>query len=280
MQTSSLNSRFRVVLTAAMLLLTAAFAASGSALAQNGFDDSKKAKTPEELAREVIAKAIQTLGGDAYLRAKTQSSNGNWFAFDRHGRRSGLVKYWEDIHFDPLKWRFQRGKGGRQVVQVYNLEVNKGWRKEGKSYVEELPEDRVESFRKSARHDLNILLKVRANEEGNRLFYYGPDDITGDGSFEAIEFLDEANDSTIVYFKRYKDYLPARVEYTVTDAEGNRHKTEEEFYNWHKMDGVLVPMRIDISRNGQVIEQRHAYTVTVNQPIPSSRFLKPPVKDD
>lgn len=230
-------------------------------------------------ARKTIDEAIQAMGGSAYLNIKTLHNYGNWFSFNRHGQRSRLVRYWEYIHYDPLKYYFQLGKGGQQRVIVYNLELGKGWNKQGKGYVEELPEDRVERFRKSAKHDLDVLLRERAQDlDNNKLFFYGPDAITGGGNFVAVEFLDETNDSAVIYFDR-DSKLPSHIEYTVTDDMGNRQRQREEFYNWHEHGGVMVPMRRDVLREDKLVEQRHAITVEVNPPIPDSQFLEPPTKD-
>lgn len=259
-----------------LIYFLAALLVSASVLpALLGQDDQS---SPGEMARKTIDEAIQAMGGDAYLNMKTLHNHGNWFAFDRHGRRSGLVRFWEYIHYDPLKWYFQLGKGGRQRVTVYNLELNQGWKKEGKKYVEDIPQEEIDEFRKSAKHDLDVLLRHRANDpDNNKLFYYGPDAISGGGDYVAVEFLDEANDSAVLYFDR-DTKLPAHIEYHRTDDMGNRLRTREEFYNWHEHNGVMIPMRRDILVEGNLVEQRHCTTVEVNPQIPPSQFLEPPVK--
>lgn len=259
--------------------LTAALALTGLLAATPAFLSAQDEQGAQgQQARKTIDEAIQAMGGEAYLNMTTLHNYGNWFSFNRHGQRSRLVRYWEYIHYDPIKYYFQLGKGGRQNVLVYNMELGKGWSKQGKGHVEELEEERVERFRKSAKHDLDVLLRKRAKDrENNKLFFYGPDAITGGGNFVAVEFLDETNDSAVIYFDR-DSKLPSHIEYTVTDEMGNRLRQREEFYNWHEHGGVMIPMRRDVLREDKLVEQRHTITVEVNPQIPASQFLEPAVK--
>ncbi len=233
---------------------------------------------PASRARKAIDAAVEALGGQAYLDTTAIHATGNWFAFDEHGRRSPLLKYREWIEYSPIKWYFQLGEKGRQQVSVYNLELKRAWKKEGKNYVEELSEKDVEGFQRAAKHDIDVILKLRANDEDVSLFYYGPDDISGGGHYEAVELVDSANDSVVVYFN-LKSKRPERLEYHVRDKLGNRVKNSDEFYNWHTFSGVILPMRIDSLREGSLYQQKHLIEVSVNPIIPPGQFLEPQPED-
>jgi hypothetical protein len=234
--------------------------------------------SPGEKAQQAVNQAIEAMGGDSYRSVQSVYRHGNYFRFDRNGRRSRLVKYWEWLHYQPLKWYFQIGKGGRQQVTVYNLELNKGWKKEGKGYIEDTPAEEIEAFEKQAHHDPDVVIRQRSGLENVQLFYYGPDEVTGGGNFEAVEFLDETNDSVVIYFD-LDTHLPSRLEYKQTDPLGNRRQFSEEYFNWHEFKGVMHPLRIDAYMEGQMIEQRHMTEVEVNPVIPPEQFLEPPVKE-
>jgi hypothetical protein len=173
-----------------------------------------------------------------------------------------------------VKWRFQQGKGKNQFVMIYNLEQDKGWTLEGKDEIEEIPEDSIERFRRSAKEDLEILLRHRVDEEGMNLYYYGPDDIAGQGKHEAVEFLDMTNKSIVVFFDR-QSHLPSKVETHSTDQVGVRHKEELELSNYHEVEGVRTPLRLDFYVDGEVSWQRFLEGITFNPEIPSGHFLKP-----
>ncbi len=232
---------------------------------------------PRGRAEQVVKQAIEAMGGSSYRNVETVYRHGNYFRFNRHGQRSRLVKYWEWLHYQPLKWYFQIGKGGRQQVSVYNLEINKAWKKEGKGYIEDLSQEDIEGFAKQARHDPDIVIRQRSGMENVQLFYYGPDEVTGGGNYEAVEFLDETNDSVVIYFD-LESHLPARLEYKQTDRLGNRRQFSEEYFNWHEFKGVRHPLRIDIFFDGRLWEQRHMTEVVINPVVPPGQFLEPPIK--
>lgn len=234
-------------------------------------------ESPRDKALQTIDRSIDALGGERYRQVETVFHHGNYFRFDRNGRRSRLVKYWEWLQYDPIKWYFQIGSGNRQVVTVYNLELNKGWKKEGKGYIEDLHQEDIDDFLKQARHELDIVLRRHANDHDYQIFYYGPDEVTGGGHYEAVEFLDRSNDSVVVYFD-LDSHLPARMEYHQTDKLGNRRQFSEEYVNWHEFNGVQHPLRIDYFIEGQLFEQRHITEAQIDPVVPPGQFLEPPIK--
>src|SRR4030042_5296798 len=100
-------------------------------------------------AREVVAAAIEAMGGKSYLEVRNAHSTGQYFSFDDEGRK-GYAKYEDWTVLQPIKWRFQLGQGKRASVQIFNLEVGKGWTLEGRDYVEEAKPEAIDEFRKGA----------------------------------------------------------------------------------------------------------------------------------
>ncbi|HXK59803.1 MAG TPA: hypothetical protein PLP42_07885 [Acidobacteriota bacterium] len=227
-------------------------------------------------AREVIDAAIEAMGGQAYRDVKNAHSSGQYFIFDREGRK-GHAQYRDWTVFDPVKWRFQLGEGKRQSVQIYNLEVAQGWTLEGKDTVKEAKPEDIEEFRKSVKRDLDILLRKRVDEEGMNLYYYSPDDVAGTGESEAVEFLDSTNQSVIIFFDT-KTHLPIKLETQITDKLGLRHKEEVEYITWHTIQNVRTPLRIDVLVDGKVSQQRFVEKIEYNVAIPEDFFLEPKVE--
>jgi hypothetical protein len=227
-------------------------------------------------ARKVIDRAIQEMGGDAYLNMNSTSSTGRYFMF-RKGRKA-FTEYSDWTVYNPVKWRFQMGEGKRQFVQIYNLESNEGWTLNGKTDVEEMKPEDVEQFKKGVGLDVDVLLRYRLDEEGMNAYYYGPADIAGTGTFEAVEFLDATNNSVVVFFNT-KTGLPEKLESHFTDKAGVRHKREHEYYNWHMIQGVNLPLRHDIYVDEEVSEQQFVVDITVNPDLPDSLFTRPVVEE-
>ena len=231
--------------------------------------------TGDEKARKVIDAAVTAMGGDAYLKVRNSHSSGRFFFF-RKGRK-GFTRFRDWTVYDPVKSRFERGKNEKeQHVSVHNLELNKGWTLEGEFEVEEIPGKELDSWIKSVRKDLNFLIKQRLDEDGMSLYYYGPDDIAGQGKFKAVEFLDASNNSVVAFFN-VNSHLPEKVENEFTDDTGLRHKMEWEFYNWHAIQGVHTPLRTDIYLDGKISQQLFVEDLAYNLQIPESQFLEPAI---
>jgi hypothetical protein len=227
-------------------------------------------------ARQVIAAAVEAMGGKHYLEVRNSHSSGNYFMFDREGRK-GFSRYLDWTNLKPIKWRFQLGQGKNQSIDVYNLELGKGWKLEGKEFLEDAKPEDIEEFRKSAKRDLDLLLRHRVDEPDMSLFYYGPDEVAGTGEFEAVEFLDSSNLSVTVFFNR-QSHLPTKLESQIVDKFGIKHKEEVEFFTWHSIQDVLTPLRVDVSVDGQVTQQRFVEKLAYNVDIPEDYFLEPKVE--
>jgi len=234
------------------------------------------ARADANKAREAIARAIEAMGGENYLGIKNSHSSGQYFTFDREGRK-GHAKYQDWTNLDPVKWRFQLGEGKRQTVEIYNLELGKGWSLEGKETVEDVKPEDIENFRKSVKRDIDILLRKRVDEEGMNLYYYGADDVAGSGEDEAVEFLDSTNQSMLIFFNT-KTHLPTKLETQTTDKLGLRHKEEVEYFTWLMIQNVLTPLRVDVSVDGQMSQQRFVEKIEYNVPIPDDFFLEPKIE--
>jgi hypothetical protein len=213
------------------------------------------------------------MGGKSYLEFKNYHRQGRYFIFDKRGNQ-GFSRFFDWTVLEPIKWRFQLGEGKRQQVQIYNLEINKGWLLEGESSVEEVSQEELQDFEKDVLRDIDILLRSRTDEEGMNLYYYGPDDVTGSGELEAVEFLDATNSSVVIFFD-LQDHLPTKMETHVTNQAGVRQKKEIEFYNWHTIQGIRTPLRTDHFTDGEKSLQIFVEEISYNLTIPPSHFLEP-----
>ena len=162
-------------------------------------------------------------------------------------------------------------------MQIYNLEIGKGWILEGKNSVEDIPEEEIKDFEKGVQGDIDILLRDRVDEEGMSLFYYGPDEVSGSGEYEAVDFLDAANKSIVIFFD-LESHLPLKTETHVINSVGVRLKQETEYTNWHTIQGVHTPLRSDHYTDGQMSRQIFIEEITFNGDIPPEYFLEPVLK--
>lgn len=234
---------------------------------------SARAQDAPDKAKDVIAAAIEAMGGKSYLEFKNYHRQGRYFIFDQRGNQS-FSRFFDWTVLEPIKWRFQLGEGKRQQVQIYNLELHKGWLLEGESSVEEVGQEELMAFEKDVLRDIDILLRSRVDEEGMNLYYYDPDDVTGSGELEAVEFLDATNSSVVIFFD-LQSHLPTKMETHVTNQAGIRQKKETEFSNWHTIQGIHTPLRTDYFTDGEKSQQVFVEEISYNVAIPPSHFLEP-----
>ena len=232
----------------------------------------------EQKAKHILEKAMDAMGGDAYRQVRNVHASGRYFIFNKQGKK-GFTRYRDWTVYDPLKSRFELGKNKKQQeVSIHNMEEERGWKLEGEFEVEEIPSKELKFWLKSVRKDLNFILKQRLDEEGMNFYYYGPDDVAGKGEYEAVEFLDSSNNSVVAFFS-VESHLPEKVENEYTDQSGLRHKMEWEFYNWHEIQGVLTPLRIDIYLDGKISQQLFVEDLVYNSDISKSYFLEPEIDE-
>jgi hypothetical protein len=227
----------------------------------------------EETIQRLFGDAIEAMGGDTYLNVKDMVSEGQWFAFDREGGSSIPIKYFDYTKL-PDKSRFEEGnKKKDREITIFNLETNEGWIKEGRKETREASPEEMESFRRVVKHVLDIIFRHRWKDPENKLFYLGP----GEGRdviLEMVKIVDPENDEVIIYFNRLSK-LPEKIEYYDLSERGVRLRVVEEFSQWHVIEGVNTPLRMDRYVNGRRASQHFVLKITYNNNIPDSTFSKP-----
>lgn len=227
----------------------------------------------EETIQRLFQDAIQMMGGDVFLDVKDMVSEGQFFVFNREGANSGLIKF-SDYTKLPDKSRHESGNRKKELdITVFNLEKDEGWIVEGEKGVREAKPDEMRSFRNVVKHNIDTIFRYRYKDPANKLFYLGPGeglDVTQD----VVKIVDPENDETLVYFDRVSK-LPAKIEYRDINNRGIRVRLVDEFSQWHVVQGVNTPMRIDGYLNGRRASQAFVLKITYNNDLPDSFFSKP-----
>ncbi len=226
----------------------------------------------EEKIKKLFQDAIQALGGDPYLKVTDMTSEGNYFQFDREGNSSGLVKY-SDYTKLPDKSRYELGNRKKELdVTVFNLEKKQGWILEGQKDTREATPEEMKDFQNDVKHSIETIFRFRYKNSENKLFYLGPSDDAV--NLEMVKLIDPENDEVTIYFDRMNK-LPAKLEYQVIDARGIHYREVVEFSQWHMVQGVNTPMRMDTSRNGHHLSQQFVLKIVYNTGLQDSFFVKP-----
>ncbi len=227
----------------------------------------------EDIIKKLFQDAIEAMGGEAYLNVKDMTSEGQFFQFNSQGENSGLIKF-VDYTKLPDKSRHESGNKKRDLdISVFNLEKNEGWIQEGQKDTREAKPEEMRSFRSVVKHSIDTIFHYRYKDPENKLFYMGPGE-GKDVTLELVKIVDPENDETTVYFDRISK-LPARIEYRDINNRGIRVRLVDEFSQWHVIQGVNTPMRVDGSLNGRRASQTFVLKISYNTNIPDSFFSKP-----
>src|SRR5208283_1668683 len=111
-------------------------------------------------ARQMLDRAIQMLGGQAFLTAKSLTTKGRAFFF-QDGATAGMEPY-ESYVLYPDKRRFSYGKT-KPVILINN--GDKGWELDRYGLISQ-PDQQLQGWILSNRYSLENLLRLRINEPG------------------------------------------------------------------------------------------------------------------
>jgi len=239
--------------------------AAGLALPVQAQDEAK--------IQKLFQDAIQAMGGDTFLNVTDMITEGNYFQFDRDGNSSGLIKFndWTKL---PDKTRYEIGNRKKaRDVYVFNLEKKQGWILEGQKDTREATPEEMKDFQNDVKHSIDTIFRYRYKDPANKLFYMGLGDGT-DVQLECVKLLDPDNDEVNIYFDRLTK-LPAKIQFQSVDKNGVHIRHSDEFSQWHEIQGVNTPLRLDSYRNGKVFAQTFVTKITYNNNLQESFFVKP-----
>ncbi len=224
-----------------------------------------------EKIKTVLDRALEAMGGPAFLQVKDYSAVGRFYALKEDVE--GWAEFSDQTRL-PGKTRQQTGKKGDAEVTLYDLDAGKGWFVYGGTEIKPAKPEQMERFKKGARRDYNNLFRSRLQETGFSIHYYGSDILDGRRPVQILEMIDAENDTILAYFDDNTG-LPFRLEYQDTLPNGRRVRVWDEFYNWHVIEGVNTPMRQDRLHNGQPASQVFLTGIRYNVGLADSLFAEP-----
>jgi hypothetical protein len=264
---------FALSFAAALLLFTpdASRAQDGEKPQAAKAEEKKPAPKVDEKALAIVARAVEALGGPAYLGIKTVVSKGNFTPF-REGQ-SGIPTTFRDYMVFPDRERTEFKGAGVQFLQVNTGDT--GWVFEAKAKkLSDLTPEQVEGFRTAMRTSIDNLPRGWWRSEGASLTYVGRREaglarrnevvrLTYPDGFEA-EFEFDAREG-----------LPSKVIYKRPGEEGERVEEEDRYAQFLNIQGARFPFVIDHYRAGVQSSRVNYETVEFNKPVPDSLFAKP-----
>jgi len=219
-------------------------------------------------AKQILAEAIQALGGEAYLNVRDVTCTGRLGQFDHSGELTGFGHF-IDYQKPPLKER-QENLPKRNIISVYN--GDQGWELD-RGGVSNAPRADMEDFKEGAKRDIDNILRHRIHEAGMTLRYGGSDTVDLRQA-KWVELVDSDNQTIRIAFSD-KTHLPIR-EVAETRDPKTQTKSEEidYFANYHPQDGIQTALQLTRERNGIKLFQAFFDKCDYNTGLSDSLFTK------
>jgi hypothetical protein len=232
--------------------------------------------SPEDKAEKIVQKAIDAVGGDAYLKIQTVIGRG--FFTEYTGGGPGLPVRFVDYISYPNRERTEFSGGGNRIIQTND--DDKGWifNAADKSLKNQTTQQ-VEDFKTGMRNSMENLLRGWWRKEGATLSYVGRRE-AGLGRRNETVKLTYPDGYSIEYEFAATDGSPAKVlykrKYKNPDTEQMDEVPEEDrLFRPLQVSGVIAPFVIDHFRKGIQTSRINYESIEFNKPLADSLFAKP-----
>jgi len=222
-------------------------------------------------AEQIVASALEALGGASYMNVKTAVGRGYFTPF-KNGVSGNPLAFTDYIAYPDRERTEFRSSVGR-VIQTNTGTT--GWLFDGANKtIKSVTPEMVEDFRISMRTSIENLLRGYWRSEGALLSYVGRREAGVGRRNERVKLT--YPDGFIVEFEiGARDQLPAKIIYTKKNEQGEETIEEDRLAQYVKIGDVTVPFVIDHFSAGQQTGRVNYEAIEFNRPLPDSLFARP-----
>ncbi len=228
-------------------------------------------KANDAKAEQIVQRAIDALGGRAYLDVRTIVSRG-YFTPIQNGISSLPITF---TNYYALPDRERTEYKGQGVRSIQTHTGDTGWMYDGMSRkILDLKPEQVKNFRHTLRTSIDNILRGWWRQEGAHLSYVGRREGGLARRNEVVRLT--YTDGTIIDFEfGASDGLPAKVRYKKENEEGELVEEEDRYAQFLSNGNVMVAYIIDHYRAGQQSSRVNYQAIEFNRPIPEDHFARP-----
>jgi len=217
-------------------------------------------------AKQLIQQAIQTLGGEAYLTWRTQTSQGRSYSF-HHGEPNSLgTLFWRFREY-PNKDRLELTKH-RDVFEIFN--GDNGWEVTFQGVLK-LEGDEIQPYLRRRHYALDGVLREWINQPGVAFFYEGQR-VAAQKQTEQVTIMNAKNEAVTLNFD-INTHLPVRKTFSWRDPTDKERNVEEEIYdNYRNVQGIITPFDVTRTYNGEMSAQSFLTNASYNETLSPDLF--------
>jgi hypothetical protein len=234
-----------------------------------------RAQNPDELmpaqsaakAKAILQRAIEGLGGAAYLNVHNSDCTGRYAQFQHSGEIGGYLEIREYREM-PDKLRVEYDPKAI-IIDLYA--GDKGWTLD-RSGVSEIPAADMADYQEQLNMQMGNMLRNRLNESG-LFFRYGGSDVVDLKEADWVEIGDKG--STLRIAVARNDHLPLRSMLLGRDPKTGEKTERSTFYTtYHVIDGIQTPFRESRFLNGRQVYQVFWERCSYNVDLPANFFTR------
>jgi hypothetical protein len=238
------------------------------------------AETAQERGKRVVYEALQALGGDQFLKMEDRVEAGRAYSF-HNNRLSGLslAKIYTRYVVAPTVpapgavYCRERDGFGKDEFQTFLFREDGAWEITFRG-AQELPDERLATWKDSTRRNILYILHNRLKEPG-LAFYSQGSDRWENKPVEVVEITDSENATVTVMFDAASK-LPVRQVYRRRNQEYKDFDTEVTLFgNYRDLGGVKWPYQIRRDRNGSKVFEMFSESVEINKNLKDDLFGLP-----
>ena len=234
---------------------------------------------PDSKGKQVVAAALNALGGDRFLQMRTRVASGRIYSFF-HDQLSGLdiaTLYTEYPEQKPSPHGLailEREVLGKKQDYSYLFLADQAWDVTYRG-ARPVPDESWQRYFRSTENDILYLFRTRRNEPGMDFDYIGSD-VEISRHIEIVDITDSSSRTIRVFFD-HNTNLPVRQSYSWIDEETKQKNDEVTVFDKYRDigEGIMWPFSIERERNGYKTYQFFANKVEANQPSPPKTFELP-----
>jgi outer membrane lipoprotein-sorting protein len=229
---------------------------------------AQKSNSTDKKAEAVIKRAVEKLGGEKYLNAKSQIGRGKFSVI-----RNATISFqsFVDIIVFPDKERTDFKGGGSRTTQTNS--GSNGWIYDGDAQIiKDQTDEQIKNFRRGINTSLDNLL--RGNWRGKAALSYVGRRQAGIGRSNDVVKL-TFDDGFAVEFEFSDDGLPMKSIYKRTNADNEEVIEEDRYAQFVDVQGIKTPFIIDHFSNKTQTSRINYESVEFNKSVPDSIFAKP-----
>jgi hypothetical protein len=244
--------------------------------AQNQATPSSAEPPIDEKSQQIVDKAIEVLGGQAYLSLKSVVGKGFFSPF--HEGASMPPSRFLDYIVYPDRERTEFSGAGIKSIQTNIGET--GWLYDGmiKKITDQEP-TQIEDFKRTMKTSLENLLRGWWKKDGAKVRYVGRREAGLAKRNETVR-LTYPDGFWIEYEFGARDGVPAKIIYkrsrkNMDTGDVEETTEEDQLFKFIAVSGVTQPWVIDHFVNGVQTTRINYESVVYNQPLQDSLFAKP-----